>query len=138
MKTKNMAGMIVGIAAVIIVGVLACLVLFWYSENRLNYEVIELIEGRQKRPGEFIDLDGQVQVDSADDLGFILKDSKIELHYGVQVIDIPYNSLDNKEWTSALGEIGIKVYRRKNDETGKWQYRITYWDEPIQVWSKVY
>lgn len=138
MKTKHMAGTIVALTLIVIVGTLACLGLYYYSENKLNYDVVKLIHDRQKRPGEFIDMDGQVQVESSDDLGFILKEGKIELHYGIQTIDIPFNSLENTEWLEALGDIGIKVYRRYNEQTEETEYRVTYWDEVITEWSKVY
>lgn len=138
MKTKYMSGKIVGLVLVVILGTLICLGLYYYSENKLNYDVVKLIHDRQKRPGEFIDMDGQVQVESSDDLGFIIKDGKIELHYGIQTIDIPFSSLDNAEWLDALGEIGIKIYRRYNEQTEKTEYRVTYWDEIITEWSKVY
>lgn len=138
MKTKHMAGKIIALTFIVLLGTLLCLALYYYSENRLNYDVVNLIHDRQKRAGEFIDMDGQVQVDSVDDLGFILKEGKIELHYGVQTIDIPFNSLDNEEWLNALGDIGIKVYRRYNEKTEETEYRVTYWDEVITEWSKVY
>ena len=138
MKTKYMAGKIVGLTFVVIIGVIACFALYYYSEHKLNYDVVKLIHDRQKRPGEFIDMDGQVQVEDVHDLGYILKDGKIELHYGIQTIDIPFDSLENEEWISKLNEIGIKVYWRNNAETGETEYRVTYWDEVVTEWSKVY
>lgn len=138
MKTKYMAGKIVGMTLLVLIGTVACLALFFYSESRLNYDVVKLIHDRQKRPGEFIDMDGQVQVDDVDDLGYILKDGKIELHYGVQTIDIPFKSLDNEEWITSLNEIGIKVYRRYNAQIQETEYRVTYWDDDVTEWSSVY
>lgn len=138
MTTKHMAGKIIGLTILVLLCTLLCVTLYYYSENRLNYDVIELIHDRQKRPGEFIDMDGQVSVENIDDLGFILKEGKIELHYGVQTIDIPFKSLDNEEWLNALNEIGIKVYRRYNEETEEMEYQVRYWEEVIEEWSKVY
>lgn len=138
MKTKNMALTIALIGIVILIGAVIGVGLLYYSENKTNYDVIKLIHDRQKRPNEFIDMDGQVCVEDVYDLGYILKDSKIELHYGVQVIDIPYRTLDDEEWMEALSTIGIKVYRRVDEETGETLYRLTYWGDVIQEWSKVY
>lgn len=133
-----MAGRIAATTAVVLLLAAAAVFFYVYSSDLyLNYNVINLIEQRQDKPGKFIDMDGQVQVESVDDLGYILKDNKIELHYGVQVIDIPYNSLDNQKWTDALSTIGIKVFRRTDEETGKTEYRLKYWDEVIQEWSRV-
>lgn len=138
MKDKYMVQKIVALALVAVIGTIIAVGLYYYSEHKLNYDVVKLIHDRQKRPGEFIDMDGQVQVDDVNDLGYILKDGKIELHYGIQTIDIPFDSLENAEWISKLNEIGIKVYRRSNVETGETEYRVTYWDEVITEWSKVY
>lgn len=138
MKTKAMGLKIAALAIVVVIGAIIAVGLTYYSDNKTNYDVIKLIHDRQKRPNEFIDMDGQVGVTDVHNLGYILKDSKIELHYGVQVIDIPYRTLDDSDWMDALGTIGIKVYRRVNEETGKTEYRLTYWDETIQEWSKVY
>lgn len=112
--------------------------LYMWDYTRIDYSTIDYITGLQKGPGNFLDLSGDIDVHSVDDLGFEVKgEYDIILHYGRQVIKINHQCLMNEEWRQRVGKIGIKVYSKLDDKTGERKYRVTYWDESIEEWSRV-
>ncbi len=89
---------------------------------------IRMIAEQQLGHSEFILGGYKIGVSSAEDLGFYVHRSAIELHYGEQVINIKKRSLQDTGFVDALAEIGIVVYQKDD------AYRITYWDEEIKQW----
>lgn len=121
------------IIMVILVTVITCGIILGVHHFTMqqDYSVIETIQHAQVKPNVFIDYGMSIDVQSAEDLGFILKDSCILLHYGHQVIDIKYSSLSDPEFIDALGSIGIEVFQHDGS------YKFTYWGEEIDEWVHI-
>lgn len=121
------------ILAVILVTIITCGLILGvhHFSMQQDYSVIETIQRAQVKPNVFIDYGKSIDVQSAEDLGFILKDSCILLHYGRQVIDIKYPSLEDPDFIDALAGIGIEVFQHDG------KYKFTYWGEEIDEWVHV-
>lgn len=118
--------------------VVAIVAIYLYDYMRIDYSTIDYITGLQKGPGNFLDLSGDIDVHSYEDLGFEVKgEYDILIHYGKQVIRVNRQCLESDEWRDKVGKIGIKVYSRVDKETDERLYRITYWGEDIEQWSRV-
>jgi len=102
--------------------------LFYYNRNVQSTAVIEEIKILQRAPNKFIDYDTSIGVSSADDLGYVVNDSSISLHYGKKVIDIKKKSLKDPEFMADLKSIGIEFWYHDED------MKITYWGEEIEEW----
>lgn len=136
MKTKNMSLKIIFAGIVVFLAVAVYFGAEYYSNNKLDYSAIETIKSNMRGPGRFYTGETTVCVDSVDDIGYVLKPSAINLYYGKILVNIPYSALKDEEYLTALSEIGIKIYTRVDEEENT-QYRITYWDETVQEWSRV-
>ena len=115
-----------------------CLIgIYWWMYIRIDYAAIDYIKTMQKGPNNFSDLAGDIGVEDINDLGFEVKGKlNILIHYGKQVIRVNKNCLASEEWKRKAKAIGI-VVKFKVDEDGNYQYRVTYWDDPITEWSLV-
>lgn len=119
------------------IGALVGIVIYleWY---RVDMSGIEHIEQAQRGPNDFNDPAGDIAVQSVDDIGYVVKgDYLLDIHYGRQVIAMNKKCFESKEFRTALSEIGIKVYTRKDDETGKVMYKVTYWDDKVSEYSRI-
>lgn len=124
------------IGLLLVVGVLVAIYMWDYT--RIDYSTIDYIRGLQKAPNNFLDLSGDIDVHSYEDLGYEVKgEYDILIHYGKQIVKVNKQCLESDEWRSRVGEIGIKVYSRLDEETGERLYRITYWNNDIEEWSRV-
>lgn len=118
--------------------ILGLIMIYLYDYTRIDYTAVDYITELQKGPSNFLDLSGDIGVESIDDLGFEVKgEYDILIHYGKQVIRVNKQCLDSEEWNSRVGKIGIKVYTKVSEETGKRMYRVTYWGDKIEQWSRV-
>lgn len=118
--------------------VFALILVYLYDYTRIDYSSIDYIEGLQKGPSNFLDLSGDIGVESAEDLGYEVKgEFDILIHYGKQVIRVNKQCLDSEEWNRRAAKIGIKVYTKISEETGERLYQVTYWGEKITRWSRV-
>lgn len=122
-------------ALMIVLG--ACCALYYYTSVRVDTSTIEYIESMQKGPYEFLDLASDINVESVDDIGYIVKgEYQIVIHYGDQVIEMNRNCFGNSSYHDALGKIGLKVLSKKLDD-GSVVYKVTCWNEPVTEWSRV-
>ena len=136
MTTKHMKASIILTGLIILLVGIGYLGVQYFSDTKVDYTAINEIKSSMLSPGVFYRGESTVCVESVDDLGFVRKSSSINLYYGKIVVNIPYKALDNSEFMKALSDIGITVYTRQNDE-GDTEYRLTYWGEPIEEWSRV-
>ena len=112
--------------------------LYYFEYSRIDYSAIDYIKSMQKSANNFLDLAGDIGVSSYEDLGFEQKsDYDILIHYGKQVIKVNRKCLESEEWRNRVEAIGLKIYSRVNDETEEREYKITYWGEEIDQWSRV-
>ena len=112
--------------------------IYWYSYVRIDYSSIDYIKSLQKGPKVFTDLSGDIGVDSVDDLGFEVKgEYDILIHYGKQIIKVNKQCLMSDEWKNKAEAIGIKVLSRVDKDTNKRLYRITFWGDEVDEWSRV-
>lgn len=116
-------------ALVLVLG--ACCGLYYYTSVRVDTSSIEYIKSMQKGPNEFLDLANDINVESADDIGYIVTgEYSLNIHYGDQVIEMNRNCFSSSEYHDALASIGIRVLSKKLDD-GSIIYKVTYWDEPV-------
>lgn len=105
---------------------------------RVDMSTIKHIQELQKGPNEFNDMSGDINVESVDDLGFIIHgDYDIDIHYGSQIISMNKNCFKSQEFRDRLSKIGVKVYTHADDNGKNVQYKITYWGEDIVELSRV-
>lgn len=118
---------------------LALAALYFYEFYRIDYSAIDYIESLQKGPGNFLDLAGDIGVTSADDLGYEIKGRyNIVIHYGKQIIKMNTRCFKSDEYKDRIKRIGLEVKTHDTkDENGTILYRITYWGEEIELWSRV-
>lgn len=111
--------------------------LYAFSAVRVDTSTIDYIQGMQKGPNDFLDLANDINVSSADDVGFIVEgEYSINIHYGDQIIEMNRNCFKSEEYRSALEGIGINVYTHENED-GTILYRVTYWGEDVDEYSRV-
>ena len=113
-----------------LISVIGVVTIYLYFTGRQDMSAIDYIASKQMGKGVFKLGSQGIDVSSAEDLGFYIRDDEIELHYGEQVIVIKKKSLANKNFMDALKRIGITV-QQKGEE-----YRIKYWGEVIDEWVK--
>lgn len=114
---------------VIVLG--ACCGLYYYTSVRVDVSTIEYIESMQKGPNEFLDLARDINVESVDDIGYIVTgEYSLNIYYGDQVIEMNRNCFKSSEYRDALATIGIRVLSKKLDD-GSIIYKVTYWDDPV-------
>ena len=123
------------IAFFVVMGLLVAL--YFYTDNRVDTSTIDYIKGMMKGKNEFLDLANDINVESVDDVGFVVRGRyKIDIHYGDQVIEMNSNCFEDEDYRKALSGIGIEVKSRLNDDDTV-QYLVTYWGEKCEQWSKV-
>ncbi len=135
---KQMRSQIIAVVFIlfIVIGLLAGL--YFYMNNRIDYSSIDYIKGCQRGPNNFSDLAGSINVHSADDVGYKINGKyNIDIMYGDMVINIPKPAFFDEEFIQRVGEVGIEYKYKEDPETGLVQYRVTYWGEPIDEYSKV-
>lgn len=114
----------------------SCCLLYYYTSVRVDTSTIDYIKSMQKHPNEFLDLASDINVESADDVGYVVKgDYYLVIHYGSQVFEMNRNCFKSDDYINRLKSIGIKVYHKEKD--GKILYKVTYWDDPVTEWSLV-
>jgi hypothetical protein len=124
-------------AFALFLGVAALVSIYAYMSLRIDTSTIEHIKTLQRSPGKFIDPGNEINVDSIDDIGFIvLDDYSINIYYGDQVIEMNRNCFKSEAYRNLLSEIGIDVYTHENDD-GTILYKVTYWGEEITQFSRV-
>lgn len=127
------------VAAVLLLCVVlgTCWGLYYYTSVRIDTSTIEYIESMQKGPNDFLDLANDINVESADDIGYVVEGNyHINIHYGDQVIEMNRNCFSSDSYKAALAQIGIEVKFKENDD-GTVKYRVTYWDTPVTQLSLV-
>ena len=119
------------VAAAIVLGI------WFFLTHHINYRTIDYIKANRKSPFEFTDMAKDIDVDSIDDFGFIVKGvKKLNIHYGKQIIEVIPVAFDNEEYNAKLAEIGINIkYHIKDD--GSYEYRVEYEGTPIEEWSRI-
>lgn len=111
---------------------------YYMTFVRIDTAAIEHIKDAQRKPNDFNDPSGDINVSSVDDIGYVVKgDYLLDIHYGRQVISMNKKCFENKEFRNKLGEIGIKVFTHVDDKTQNILYKVTYWDEDVDQYSKV-
>lgn len=117
--------------------VAALIGIFYYMTYvRVDMSTIEYIGRMQIGPNKFNDLSGDINVESGDDIGYIIRgDYQIDIHYGSQIISMNKNCFKSQEYLDKLNKIGIKVQSHQNDD-GSILYRVTYWGDPVEELSR--
>lgn len=131
---KRIAG-----ASMVFVLVVAALVgIFVYMTYlHVDTSTIEYIEQYQQGNFIFNDIAGDIQVESIDDIGYIVEgEYQIDIYYGKQRIKMNRACFKSKSYRDALKTIGIVVKTHKNDD-GTILYKVTCWDEDVVELSNV-
>lgn len=109
----------------------------WMDYGRIDYSTIDYISTMQKGRNQFNDLGNDINVESVDDIGYIINGYyMIDIHYGDQIITMNKKCFEDKMFRSKLERIGIKVYTHE-DENQNVQYKVTYWGEDVQEYSLI-
>lgn len=135
---KRMRSQIGAALFLLIVAIVAIGGLYFFMNNRIDYSSIDYIKSCQRGPNNFSDLANSINVHSADDVGYQVKGKyHLNILYGDMVIDVPKPAFFDDEFQQRIGEIGIKIKYKENEETGEVKYRVTYWDAILDEYSKV-
>lgn len=130
----------VGIVVAFIMFVIVCCVigyLYMWSTYSPDYSAINHIKTNMRGPNIFSDLSNDIDVDGPDDIGFIVKgEYHLEIHYGKQIITVTRNCFFDEKYKAALAEIGIEIKYHVNDD-GSIMYRVTYWDDVVDEYTRV-
>ena len=128
----------IAIAAVgLFIAAAAFIALYIYQGQRVDMSTIEHILTLQKGPNDFLDLANDIGVESSDDIGFIVEgEYDINIHYGRQIIEMNSNCFMSEEFRQGLERIGILVYTHENED-GSILYKVTYWGEEVDQYSRV-
>lgn len=135
---ERMRGQIFAALVSLFVVIAALVGLYLFMNNRIDYSTIDYIESCQRGPNSFSDLAGSINVSSADDIGYQVKGKyHLLVKYGDMSIDIPKTAFFNDEFITRIGKIGIQFKYKEDPETGEIKYRVTYWDEVVDEYSRV-
>lgn len=124
------------IALVIVLG--AAVGIYVYMDyGRVDYSTIDYIKKMQKGRNQFNDLGHDINVESVDDIGYIVNGYyMIDIHYGDQIITMNKKCFEDKTFREKLEGIGIKVLTHEDDDQNV-QYRVTYWGDIVQEFSLI-
>lgn len=112
--------------------VLALVGIYFYMSYRIDTSGIEHIKNVQVGPGQFNDPSGDVKVESAADIGYIIKGPyRIVIKYGNQTIEMNKRCFKSEEYKTALASIGIKVLTHYNEDDDTVLYKVTYWGTEV-------
>lgn len=127
-------------ASVGFIFVMVALVGFYYfTETRMDMSTVEYIQSMQSSPNQFLDLANDINVSSAEDLGYIVEGNySINIMYGDQIIRMTKKCFESKEYRQEIAKIGLKVYVHVDEnDPEKILYRVTYWDDPVKELSRI-
>lgn len=117
--------------------VVALVAIYVLEGSRIDTSAVDYIYSMQKGPSKFLDLASDINVSSAEDVGFkVNADYDITIYYGDQVIPMNRNCFNSEEYRNLISKIGLKVYTRVGDDEVI-QYRVTYWGDEIDQYSIV-
>lgn len=134
---KKIKTQIVLAALGLFIVIVALVGLYVYQNNRVDMSTIEYIQSMQKGPSDFLDLANDINVSSADDVGFIVNSEyNINIHYGSQILEMNRKCFMSEQYRKGLEKIGILVYTHVNED-GSILYKVTYWGEEVDQYSKV-
>lgn len=111
--------------------ILILLGVYWYVDTNTvsdPYASINLIKSKINGRGELQDYDNEIGVTSIDDIGYKMKDGKIQIHYGKIVIIVGKDELKSKDFNRALLDVGIEIKKKKGT------YHVYYKGEEIDRW----
>ena len=124
-------------AIALLLAVMACLGIYYYVDTKEDTSTIEYILNNQRSPNRFTDLAKDINVQSVDDIGYIVRGKyNISIHYGDQVIKMTKKCFEDPEYHTLLAWIGIEVKTHKEDDEHI-LYKVTYWGENVQELSLV-
>lgn len=127
-------------ASVGFIFVMVALVGFYYfTETRMDMSTVEYIQSMQSSPNQFLDLANDINVSSAEDLGYIVEGNySINIMYGDQIIRMTKKCFESKEYRQEIAKIGLKVYVHVDEnDPENILYRVTYWDDPVGELSRI-
>lgn len=127
-------------ASVGFIFVMVALVGFYYfTETRMDMSTVEYIQSMQSSPNQFLDLANDINVSSAEDLGYIVEGNySINIMYGDQIIRMTKKCFESKEYRQEIAKIGLKVYVHVDEnDPENILYRVTYWDDPVEELSRI-
>lgn len=123
------------IVMILVAGILVGL--YVYMSVRVDTSTVDYIKQMQRGPNNFLDLANDINVSSADDIGYQPKGRySINIYYGDQIIEMNKNCFKDSSYKKKLKEIGIEVLTHENED-GSVLYRVTYWGEPVDEYSLV-
>lgn len=124
-------------AIALLLAVMACLGIYYYVDTKEDTSTIEYILNNQRSPNRFTDLAKDINVQSVDDIGYIVRGKyNISIHYGDQVIKMTKKCFEDPKYHALLARIGIEVKTHKEDDEHI-LYKVTYWGENVQELSLV-
>ena len=126
-------------AIALVITCAGCYAFYYYTDNRVETATIEYIKSMQKSPNEFLDIANDINVSSADDVGFIVRGRySIDICYGDQIIRMTKKCFESDEYKQMLSEIGIEVkFKVDPNDAGNIKYRVTYWGDVVKELSLV-
>lgn len=112
--------------------------IWWMQYNEVDYSSVRFIKGYQKSANNFNDISGAINVSSADDIGYTVEgDMRLRIKYGDQTIKVSPKAFEDSAFMAELAGIGIEIKYREDPETGKLQYKVTYWKTQVQQYDVI-
>ena len=125
---------IASVAFLVMVAILVGIYVY-VSYFNVNTSSIDYIYSMQTGQNKFRDLAGDINVKSADDIHYKVNgDWNIIIQYGDQYIAMNHAAFRSEDYRAKLAKIGIHVYTHV-DAKDIIEYKVTYWDDPIEEYS---
>ena len=132
------ASRIIAAAVAVILVVLAGGFVWYYQSNEVDYTTVRFIKQYQKSANNFNDISGAINVSGPDDIGYTIEgDMRLRILYGDQTIKVSPKAFKDEAFMKELAGIGIEIEYRVNPDTGKLQYRVTYWKTPVTLYETI-
>lgn len=128
------------VLAITIVILAACALvgIFYYMYTKVDYTSVDYILQYQDGPMNFNDVSNTICAYSPDDCGYkVLDDMRLDIQYGKMMIHVVPKAFEDAQFMAKLKRIGIEIKFKHNEETGEYQYKVTYWGEPIDEYSRM-
>lgn len=105
MNSKGSLTVVMLLTAVLLVGGI-----YFVRESNHTVELMDTIADRTKSPGEYMDYDGLIGVETVDDLGWWKDGSNWHIAYGnLELVFTPTN-LQDEDFLRQVGAIGLDVW----------------------------
>lgn len=127
---------IAAISFLLVAGVAGAI--WYYQSTAVDYTTVRFIKQYQKSRNNFNDISGMINVEGVDDIGYTIEgDMNLRIKYGDQTIKVTPKAFADNQFLTELAGIGIEIMYRTDPDTGKLQYRVTYWGEPVSLYQVI-